>query len=170
MSANTLHTFGGGQEMTASKDAQGLLGDSNILTPRGYVPIAELQSGDRIVTRAGVRVLRELVTNTRTFRAITVGTGTLGFSRPSSDMKVAPDQEIMVRDWRAQILFGRNAVIIPAKRLVDGKFISQEAELKCHQVYELRFDLEEVFFADGVEVISKLPMAAQQAVELGQAA
>lgn len=142
--------------MTDTTPQTGLLGSCNVLTMTGYVPIANLKAGDRIITRNGLRVLRELSLTTRTFRAITVGKGTLGYSRPTTEMLIAPDQEVMVRDWRAEVLFGRDAVIIPISRLVDGKYIAEQQEMKEHAVYELRFDNEEVYYADGVEIISKL--------------
>ncbi|MEM9581887.1 MAG: Hint domain-containing protein [Pseudomonadota bacterium] len=148
----------------------GLLGDCNVLTMQGYVPIADLQIGDRIITRNGLRVLRGLSVKTQSFRAISVGKGTLGYSRPTTEMLLAPDQEVMVRDWRAEVLFGRDAVIIPIARMVDGKYIAEQAELKEHKVYELRFGSEEVFYADGVEIISKLTVAQTQDRELRQAA
>ena len=126
---------------------------------RGRMPICDLQAGDRVITRSGLRILRELRVTTQTFRAIAVGKGTLGYTRPSEDMLMAPDQEVIVRDWRAEILFGRNAVIMPIERMVDGKYIAQQEALTKHKVYELRFDREEVFFADGIEVITTLTTA-----------
>lgn len=170
MSANTLETSGGGIEMTHSAETTGLLGGCNVLTMHGYVPIADLSIGDRIITRNGLRVLRELSVTTHTFRAISVGKGTLGYSRPTTQMLMAPDQEVMVRDWRAEVLFGRDAVIIPIERMVDGKYIAEEEELKEHNVFDLRFDSEEVFYADGVEIISKLTVADTEDLDIPQAA
>ncbi len=170
MSANTLEFTGGGNDMNQSAKTTGLLGGCNVLTMHGYVPIADLSVGDRIITRNGLRVLRELSVTTHTFRAISVGKGTLGYSRPTTEMLMAPDQEGMVRDWRAEVLFGRDAVIIPIERMVDGKYIAQEDELKDHCVFELRFDGEEVFYADGVEIISKLTVTTFEDQDVAQAA
>ncbi|MDA8747487.1 Hint domain-containing protein [Litoreibacter sp.] len=156
--------------MTDTKKMTGLLGGCNVLTMQGYVPIADLNVGDRIITRNGLRVLRELSVTAHTFRAISVGKGTLGYSRPTTEMLMAPDQEVMVRDWRAEVLFGRDAVIIPIARMVDGKYISEEATLSEHNVFELRFDGEEVYYADGVEIISKLTVASFEEVDVAQAA
>lgn len=170
MSAKTLHNTGGGIEMTHSTKTTGLLGGCNVLTMHGYTPISELKAGDRVITRNGLRVLRQLSVTTQTFRAISVGKGTLGYSRPTTEMLMAPDQEVMVRDWRAEVLFGEDAVIIPIERMVDGKYIAEERELKTHSVYELRFDGEEVFYADGVEIISKLVMVTTNELDFAEAA
>lgn len=168
MSANTLTTTGGGNEMTAP--ITGLLGKCNVMTMQGERAISKLAPGDRIITRNGMRVLREVKVTQHTFRAISVGKGTLGYTRPAEDMLMAPGQEVMVRDWRAEILFGRNAVIIPIDRMIDGKYIAQNAELAEHAVYELRFDQEEIYFADGVEIISKLETTEMDDMDLVTAA
>ncbi|MEP3345294.1 MAG: Hint domain-containing protein [Litoreibacter sp.] len=150
MSANMNQNF---HRETENK-VTGLLGGSQILTMRGYVPISSLKAGERIVTRNGMRTLSDLHVESHMMRPIRVGHGTLGFSRPNADMMIAPDQEVMVRDWRAEMLFGRDMVIANISTMVDGKYIAEEQELALHDVYQLRFDSEEVFYADGLEVIS----------------
>ncbi|EPX80162.1 Hint domain-containing protein [Litoreibacter arenae] len=163
MSANMHKTFGGGNE-TITK-LTGLLGGTQVLTMRGYVPIESLEAGDRIVTRDGMRNLKELHVQRHMMRPIRVGQGTLGFSRPNTDMLMAPDQEVMVRDWRAEMLFGRDMVIVNISRMVDGKHIAEDTELDLHDVYQLRFDSEEIFYADGVEVISDFATEVVENVE-----
>lgn len=150
MSANMHKTFHGDTTTKLS----GLLGGSQVLTLRGYVQISSLEAGDRVVTRNGTRTLKELHVERHMMRPIRVGQGTLGFSRPNSDMMMAPGQEVMVRDWRAEMLFGRDMVIVNINTMVDGKYICEEAELDLHDVYQLRFEGEEIFYADGVEIVS----------------
>lgn len=145
--------------MENSAKITGLLADCNVLTMQGYVPVSKLQAGDRIITRNGMRVLRELKRTSHEFRAVAVGCGTLGFNRPATAMLMAPGQEVMVRDWRAEMLFGRDQVIVPIERMVDGTYIAEADEMAQHDVFELCFDEEEVFYADGVEIISKLTVA-----------
>ncbi len=158
MSANMHKTFHGDTTTKLS----GLLGGTRVLTMRGYMPINSLEAGDRVVTRNGMRTLQELHVERHMMRPIRVGQGTLGFSRPNTDMLVAPDQEVMVRDWRAEMLFGRDMVIVNINTMVDGKYIFEEPELDLHDVYQLRFEGEEIFYADGVEVVSDF---AAEAVE-----
>lgn len=150
MSANMHKTFQQGNTPKLS----GLLGGAQVLTLRGYMPIKSLEAGDRIVTRNGMRTLQEINVESHMMRPIRVGQGTLGFSRPNADMMMAPDQEVMVRDWRAEMLFGRDMVIVNINTMVDGKHIAQEPELALHDVYQLRFEEEEIFYADGVEIVS----------------
>jgi len=150
MSANMHKTFHG----DTTTNLTGLLGGSQVLTMLGYMSISSLKAGDRIVTRNGMRTLQELHVERHMMRPIRVGQGTLGFSRPNADMLVAPDQEVMVRDWRAEMLFGRDMVIVNINTMVDGKYIVEESELDLHDVYQLRFEGEEIFYADGVEIVS----------------
>ena len=150
MSANMHKTFHGENDIKLI----GLLDGSQVLTLRGYLPVSSLEAGDRIVTRNGTRTLRELHVERHMMRPIRVGQGTLGFSRPNTDMMVAPDQEVMVRDWRAEMLFGRDMVIVNINNMVDGKHITEDPELDLHDLYQLRFDSEEILYADGVEVVS----------------
>ncbi len=171
MSANMHKTFGGGTEIAGEREAvTGLAAGNNILTMTGYVKVEDLKAGDRIITRNGARILRELVATTHMMRPIKVGSNTLGYSRPASEMLMAPDQEVMVRDWRAEVLFGEDFVITRINRMVDGKYISESAVLAEHTVYELCFDEEEIYYADGVEIISALSLSKNEAKQAQLAA
>ncbi|WP_158269910.1 Hint domain-containing protein [Litoreibacter ponti] len=162
-------SFGGGNEIKAKQS--GLLGGVRVLTMNGYQPIEALQAGDRVVTRNGMRVLADIYVEEHLMRPIRVGQGTLGFNRPDTDMMMAPDQEVMVRDWRAEMLFGRDMVIVNINTMVDGKYIVEAETEQLHKVYQLQFEQEEIFYADGVEIVSDYATAvAAEAQQLLQAA
>ena len=163
--ANNMHkTFGEGTKTNAK--LRGILGNAQVLTMNGYVPISSLEAGERVITRNGMRILKELRVERHKMRPIRVAQGTLGFSRPNSDMLIAPDQKVLVRDWRAEMLFGRDMVVVNINTLLDGEYIVEDAELGVHDVYQLRFDSEEIFYADGVEVISEF--SAEAAADAGK--
>ncbi len=170
MSANTLETSGGGNETTPTARTAGLLGGCNILTIQGYRPIEDLVPGNRIITRSGLRVLSDITTEIEEFAAISVKSGSLGFDRPASDMKIAPQQDVMVRDWRAEVLFDADMAIVPVEQLCDGTYICRDAEPKSHLVYRLEFDQQEVFYADGVEIVSVFETAETPELDLADAA
>jgi len=134
MSANTPTQSGGGNE-----------------TPTA----AALAPGDRIITRSGLRVLSDITARTETFTAVSVKSGTLGFNRPAADMKIAPQQDVMVRDWRAEVLFDTDLAVVPVQQLCDGTYITNDAEAAPHLVYRLHFDqqaqdpVRRVFFMPG---------------------
>lgn len=170
MSANTHATSGGGNETQQAAPTTGLLAGCNILTIQGYKPIEDLAPGDRIITRSGLRILKDIATYTEVFQAVRVKSGSLGFNRPATDMKIAPDQDVMVRDWRAQVLFGAQTAMIPVSKLNDGGYITIDATPQAHQVYHLQFEHQEVLYADGVEVVSQMAAHAPTAHALADAA
>lgn len=132
----------------------GVFAGASILTMQGNVAIENLEAGMRIITRNGARVLKDVKKNQIKARLISVGPGTLGLNRPETVLRVAPDQELLIRDWRAQMLFSRDAVIMTASRLIDGKYVLADDEAEVVDTYELCFDDEEIFYADGVEIVS----------------
>lgn len=170
MSANTLATSGGGTDTPQAARIAGLLGGCNILTIQGYKPIEDLAYGDRIITRSGLRMLTGITNQTEDFAAISVKSGSLGFNRPATDMKIAPHQDVMVRDWRAEVLFDADTAIVPLNQLCDGTYIVTDATSKPHLVYRLHFDQQEVFYADGVEIVSQFDAAATPQLDIADAA
>ena len=156
MSANMHLDFGGGtmDETTTTSTAKGVLAGNKILTMDGYRAVEVLKAGDRLITRNGVRVLRGVSIETSRMRPVRIRANTLGFSRPNAEMFLAPGQEVMVRDWRAEMLFGQDFVIMPVHRILDGKYIAEMEDEAEVAAYTLCFDEEEIFYADGVELIS----------------
>ncbi len=172
MSANMHSDFGGGKmdDFMTDATATGLLSGNQVLTMAGYTRIEDLKAGDRVITRNGARVLQDVTATTTIMRPIKVGSNTLGFSRPNAEMLLAPGQEVMVRDWRAEMLFGADFVIMPIDRMVDGKYIAQAEDEAEHTSYELCFEEEEIFYADGVEVVSTTALAKTGKPEVPAAA
>ncbi len=130
----------------------GLVAGTLILTLEGELPVQFLSPGDRIVTRSGARVLRGIeVTVLQEATMIRVSASALGPDRPEDDMFVAPAQPLLVRDWRAQAMFGQNSAMVEAQRLTDGEYIRRETVAEI-RLFTLRFDREEVVYAGGLEV------------------
>lgn len=171
MSASTLNKT---EELKtldcAPKPLNGLLTGSMVLTIQGYRAIETLKAGDRLITRGGVRVLRDVTSIQAQMRPIRISEGTLGCSRPKQDMMVAPNQEVLVRDWRAEVLFGSEQAVVSVARMIDGKHIAPVATSGIHTAYSLHFDQDEVFYADGMEFYAHKGAAAEQNTTPGLAA
>ena len=75
----------------------------------------------------------------------------MGHDRPEQDVLVAPDQQILIRDWRARALYGADIAAIPASRLVDGEFIVTEIRTNVC-LFSLHFAEDEVVYAEGLEL------------------
>lgn len=130
----------------------GLVAGTSVLTLAGEMPVEHLSVGDRIVTRNGARVLQALhSTVLPTAKLVCISASALGIEQPAEDMRVALDQGIHIRDWRAKALKGVAQTVIAAKELADGEYIRVETMIGAC-LYTLAFDTAEVIYANGVEV------------------
>lgn len=141
-----------GRKGTMMQDANtGLVEGSTVMTLAGARPVEALRPGDRVITRAGALVLRDIEVRTeRHARLVRISASALGAERPDEDIVVAADQPILVRDWRAQALAGAACAMIPAARLADGEYIRAEAR-RDTRIFRLCFDGPAVIFAQGLE-------------------
>lgn len=136
----------------SAKALTGIAMGTRVLTLQGAMAVEYLEPGDRVITRSGARVLRSVdVAVIRNAAVVMVAQGALGHDRPDAPMCLPADQAVMVRDWRAQALYGAAEAAVPAARLVDGEFLRADccAELR---LFRLAFDAAEVVYADGVEL------------------
>ncbi|MGL6210720.1 MAG: Hint domain-containing protein [Paracoccaceae bacterium] len=131
---------------------QGILAGTVLLSADGTLPVEHLVIGDRIVTRSGLREVRQIdVQVVDRAHVVRIGQDMLGVGRPEIETLVAPGQTLLIRDWRAKALFGTAQALIPAERLVDGTLIRRET-LRNARLFTLRFDRAEVVYAGGMEL------------------
>lgn len=142
-----------GQALQACRiPSAALAAGTGVLSLAGELPVEFLEPGDRIITRSGARILRSVeVTVVQNARVIRLSPHVLGANRPGADLVVAPDQPILIRDWRAQALYGAAQALVPAARLADGEYIRAETLAEV-RLYTLRFDADEVIYAGGLEL------------------
>lgn len=141
--------------------ANALTAGTTVLTLDGALPVEFISAGDRVITRdSGMAVVSEVRITRRTVRAIGIRAGSLGNTRPDRDAVLAASQEILIRDWRAEALFGASQALVPAKRLVDGEFV-RDLGMREITMVELVFDTPHILYADGLEVASAQPEMAE---------
>jgi len=129
-----------------------MLSGTMVRTLDGVLPVEFLTPGDRIVTRAGARRVTSISVVTRKqVDLVRIRASTMGHDRPDQDLLLSPGQPVVIRDWRAQTLYGVSAAAIPAARLADGEFICMETHRQV-RLFTLRFDDEEVIYAEGLEL------------------
>lgn len=100
----------------------GLTGRVPVLTPSGPAPAAALRRGDCVITDAGevvpvLQAVRRTVPAFGTFRPVRLRAPYFGLSR---DIVVAPEQRIVMSGSQVEYLFGREAVLVPARHLING--------------------------------------------------
>ena len=94
-----------------------------IETADGYRPAGKLRRGDLVRTKTGdlvpvLGVLHRTVPARGSFAPIRMHAPYFGLEQ---DIIVAPDQRLVLRGAEVQKLFGKDAVLVPARHLVNGK-------------------------------------------------
>lgn len=124
-------------------------------TPDGPRLIEDLRPGDLVSTRdRGAQVLlwmgSRTVPGTGRFAPVTFAQGAIG---NTDVLVVSPQHRMLVDGWRAELMFGEDAVLVPAKALVNGRTIRQDP---CEAVtyIHLLFENHEILTAHGVETES----------------
>lgn len=124
---------------TAANVRTGLAPGTIVLTLRGEVPVEQLRSGDRVITRdMGAQTLRGITRHFGT--TTTIAAGSIGQNRPERDMCVHADQPVMTR--------GENTSLTTARHLAGTLREAVEQTL----LYRLCFDAEHIIYADGLEL------------------
>lgn len=141
-----------------------------ILTPKGAVAVETLMAGDRVITRDhGVQPIRWIGSTSlsaayaaanQRLRPILIRKGALGPNQPERDMHVSRQHRILVRGWRAEMLFGDpDGVLVPAFSLCNDSTIIEDRPTEDVTYIHIAFDRHEVVYADGVEAESFHPGA-----------
>jgi hypothetical protein len=130
----------------------GLPTGAEVLTLDGALPVEHLTIGDRVITRtAGATRLVDLSVDTVTEHAVEITGGALGKMDPDATLILPASQVILLRDWRARVMFGQPQVAVPVGVLVDHGFIRDlgEREMRLHR---LIFERDHVIYASGLEL------------------
>ena len=123
-----------------------------VLSQEGEMPVEFLSPGDRIISRdTGFATLAHISYSLRLIRAVRFAAGSLGHTRPEQDLILPESQKVLVRDWRAQSLFGVDKALVQASQLIDGEFIC-DLGLQPMTLYQLHFSQPHVIYAGGLEV------------------
>ncbi|MEL6587976.1 MAG: Hint domain-containing protein, partial [Pseudomonadota bacterium] len=129
----------------------GLFEGSRLLTAKGELGVEKLRPGDRVVTRNfGMAAVRQVICTRMPVGApqVRIPANALGRNRPEGDAFLLCDQPVVVRDWRAQALFGAREARVAAERLADGKVIHLVPSSGC-PVWSLVFEEPAVLYMDG---------------------
>ena len=133
-------------------EAIGLLAGTPVMTAEGELPVELLGPGDRVITRRGMaKVVSAELRSQKDALVIVVSPDTLGVGRPGAEVRLAPDQRVLLRDWRAMALWGVAEAAVPVAQLADGEFIRQERMPLAHFV-TLRLSREAVVMAGGLDL------------------
>jgi hypothetical protein len=133
-----------------------LVGQTPVLTPRGYRPISDLECGDTVVTRDHgiVPVLARITRRVPAlgmFQPVRLRAPYFGLRR---DLVVAPFQRLVIGGSEVEYLFGREAVLIPALTLVNGFAAVHEEGAQMVRYHQLLLPGHEPFVCADAEMES----------------
>jgi hypothetical protein len=129
---------------------------TRIDTPQGARPVEELAPGDLVTTLhngsqpvrwVGSRWVSHADMQLREdLRPVQLEAGAFGNPAP---LLVSPRHRILLNDWRAQVYFGEDEVLIPAQALINGASVRQILPESGVTYLHLLFDRHEVIIAEG---------------------
>lgn len=131
---------------------------TRILTSRGEVPVERLVPGTLVMTLDdGLQPLRWIaqrtVLATGSFAPVRLNAGAFG---PHRTLWLSPQHRILIRDPRAELLFGEAEVLVAAQDLVNGTSVRRVPGGEVTYVH-LLFDRHQVISSEGLATESFQP-------------
>ncbi|HSF63494.1 MAG TPA: Hint domain-containing protein, partial [Paracoccaceae bacterium] len=141
---------------------------TRIATPHGPRAVEALRPGDGLsLADGGTGVLRwvghrhlsvaDLILHPR-LRPVVIAAHAFGQGRPARDLTVSPQHRILVEGWQAELLFGADAVLVPALHLPAP--LARRAEVTGPvDYYHLYLDDHAILLSEGLPSESFQPGA-----------
>lgn len=133
--------------------------DTLIQTPNGQEKVQNLGIGDLVVNKSGAVVpirwvgkqhfSAETVAKRQHLRPVKIAAGALGDNIPSHDLMVSQQHRVFLSDWRADLMFGFNEFLAPAKALLNGDSITLAPTKDDVEYFHIMFDQHEVICSNG---------------------
>ncbi|SPH17457.1 Bifunctional hemolysin/adenylate cyclase [Defluviimonas aquaemixtae] len=129
-----------------------------IRTPNGDIAIEDLRVGDLVTTADhGDQPVRWIgsrkVAAIGKLAPVLIASGALDNTR---DLFVSQQHRMLLGNWRSQLLFGEDEVLVAAKHLVDGRAI-RVIEGSEVEYFHILFDCHEIVYAEGAPTESFYP-------------
>ncbi len=140
-----------------------------IQTETGARRVETLRAGDKVVTRDGGMLPVHSVGHSRsqptmTQTAVRIAAGVLGNEH---GLLVAADHRLFWSDWRAELLFGTDAVLVRARDLVGMDGITKATGSRDTEYWNILFDDHHLVMAEGLWTESLQLAAEGRAGSLG---
>lgn len=125
-----------------------------IETDSGPMPVEGLAAGDYVITldhgpRPIIWVGHHTASAKGPLRPIRISAGALGTSAPSADLIVSPHHRVVVKGWRAEVLFGQEEVLVTAESLVNDDTIQPVRDWVTVDYYHILFETHEIIISNG---------------------
>lgn len=126
-------------------------------TPFGPREITTLQRGDLVLTEDSGPQPISLITDTEILNPdtdsapILIRANAFGPGVPAQDMRVSPQHRILLGGWRAQMLFGEEEVLAPAKGLINDHNIMRDTKARSARYIHLALQGHHILTSDGLQ-------------------
>ena len=132
-----------------------------IATPYGLRKIEDLSVGDAVVTQDnGVQnigwVGKSTVPGRDKFAPVSFAQSM--WSGALDGLTVSPQHRMLIKGYRAELLFGQSEVLVPALHLIDGKDVVRCEQEEVTYVH-IMFEQHEIIYANGIPAESFHPGA-----------
>lgn len=134
----------------------GLAAGAIVTTLDGELPVEFLHAGDRILTVDRGMVRLRAITARPVMRndLVRVRPRVMNPKSAVADFWVAAQQPILIRDWRAPVMFGRTRILVPAARLLDGEYLQRETGGGETALFQLHFEEKHLIRVGGIDMPS----------------
>ncbi len=135
----------------------GLLAGTPVLTMEGVLPVDYLVPGDRVLKASGDS---QLIVSIRLAEADTLDLvrfaphagGRNGFGA-GLELLLPAHQPIVLRDWRAKVVFGEEEILSSAAALVDGGQVKRGLWSRV-RLFQIQLERDDIMLVGGLEVAS----------------
>ncbi|GES46735.1 type I secretion protein [Rhizobium dioscoreae] len=130
-----------------------------IRTPEGDIPVEDLRVGDLVVTHKGVAEIKwvgrrrldpKAIDKPRDTLPIRIRIGAFAENIPSRDLYVSPDHCMFLEES-----------LIPAKFLVNGTTVTQEATLAPFEYFHIELEQHSIILAEGAPTETYLDLGGR---------
>ncbi len=138
-----------------------------IETEEGPKAIEDIRVGEKVLTKddgfqaiswkASRRFDKAALAASPHLRPIRVRAGALGPNMPEQDLVVSPQHRFLLSDWRCEMLFGSEEVLVPAKSLINDHSIMVDRESNDVEYIHFMCDAHQIVYSNGVETESFHP-------------
>ncbi len=133
---------------------------TKIATLQGAKLVQDIEIGDMVLTADhGFQPVRWVgnrkVAGNAEHAPIRIAKGAMGNHRV---LLVSPQHKMLVRGWKADLIFGAEEVLVPAKALINDKDIIVQRQSEV-EYFHIMFDQHELIFAEGCATESFDPSA-----------
>ena len=164
---------------TAKPKADALFAIGTVIDVKGgRKPVEDLEVGDLVRTKDnGYQPIRWIASRTLNradfaadpaLRPIRIKAGALAEMKPARDLLVSPQHCVLLDDWRCELLFGEDEVLVPAQSLLNDSTITIDHDSDEVTYFHFLFDAHQIVYSNGAETESCHP-ASISIEDLGDA-